>query len=71
MMRMPTISSRVGFGAGTSMTPTLSWATSPRRSSSLPDRHAGTKDNDNVTRGKAALRAYSADGLRRIPDLRF
>jgi hypothetical protein len=27
--------------------------------------------SDGVIRGKAALRAYWAEGLRRIPDLRF
>ena len=28
-------------------------------------------DSDGVVRGKAALRAYWTEGLRRIPDLRF
>lgn len=32
---------------------------------------AGQLTGQNVVRGKAALRAYWSEGLRRIPDLRF
>lgn len=37
----------------------------------MPTRRRLLADNDGVIRGKAALRDYRSEGLRRIPDLRF